>query len=379
MIKYEGIEKRFFYNIEDVNKILSIIPNVKYEQPDYCSREEVCSLIEEISNFLSKIKVEEKTGILERHETEEEARDYFGPEFIAKFENILSVIDKQHTMLGLHGTHPSVCPQICEEGLKYLSPSINATAVTKDLNLGDGDVKYNSYEELLNWGHKNYKGLVMIAIPYECYYREGLWEHYQETDNRLYGAQDYKIPADFVVGYIDVEGKNIVLNPKYNRNHDYSKLIHDNDIFNSLVVSNDDEVIQIMKEQEQILKAEIKKEEEVPKVDKKEEKVNVESELYKVEEFMGIFNSMTMNYENGISEDRYKYLLKQISEILSGLQKAIPLMKTQEEILAEQSKYSFFDDTPSNIEPSNQISDFGDDIDWDFPALDDNEVQGMKR
>lgn len=370
MIKYEGIEKKFFYNIEDVNKILSIIPNVKYEQPDYCSREEVYSLIEEISNFLSKVKVEEKTGILERHETEEEARDYFGQEFIDKFENILSVIDKQHTMLGLHGTHVDVCPQICEEGLKYLSPSISATAVTKDLNLGDGNVKYKNYEELLNWGHKNYKGLVMVAIPYECYYKEGLWEHYQETDNRLYGSQDYKIPADFIVGYIDVEGKNIILNPKYNRNHDYSKLIPDNEIFNKLIVSNDDEVIQMMKEHDQILQEEI-----VNKEIEEQPKVNVESELYKIEEFLGIFNSMTMNYENGITEERYKYLLKQISQIISGLQNALPLMKTQEEILAEQARFSMFDTPSTNSDVSNQISDFGDDIDWGFPSLEEENTQ----
>lgn len=371
MIKYEGTEKRFYYDIEDVNRIINILSNVKYENPDICSKEEVYSLVEEISSFISNFKVVEKSAILERKENEEEAREYFGEEFINKFENVLSIIDQQHTMLALHGTSPEVCPLICEEGLKYKSPSLDSTADTKNLNFGDGNVHYENYKELVNWGHKNYKGLVMIAVPYECYYREGLWEHYEETENKIYGSQDYKIPSDFIVGYIDVEKKNIILNSKYNRNHNYSNLEKDNDIYKNLTVKNDEEMIQEMKQKySQISTMPVSSEQG----DEMEE-INLESTLFKIEEFVGLFNSMTIDYENGLHEERYKMLLMEISRLVSEVSKAIPLMKTQEEILAEQTRFSMFDAPSINSDISNQISDFGDDIDWGFPSLEEENTQ----
>lgn len=376
MVKYEGIEKRFFYNIEDVRKILEILSKVKYWKADYCSREEITRLVGEINDFISTIRIEEKSSILERHETEEEAREYFGQEFINKFENILSILDKQHTILALHGTHLDVCPQICDEGLQNLSPTIDSTAVRKDLNMGDGNVHYKNYEELLNWGHKNYKGLVMVAIPYGCFYKEGLWEHYQETDRRFHSlVQNYRIPADFIVGFIDVINKNIVINPKYNRTHDYSNLVKDLEIYRKNAIVNEEELIRQMKEAHTKFDYETQKNDES---EPKEEKIDVELSLYGIERLICVFNSMTMNYEEGLKEENYRDLLQEISIILSNFQKIIPFLKTQEEILAEQSKFSVFDTPSSNDETQNQISDLEDDIDWDFPSLED-EITQIKR
>ena len=155
--------------------------------------------------------------------------------------------------------------------------------------------------------------------------------------------------------------------------------MRDNDIFHELIVSNNEEVIKMMKEIDKdiIEKKEQTTEDFSIESEEQEEKVNVEHELYKIDEFTGLFNSMTMDYENGLTEERYKYLLQQMSGILSGLKKALPYMKTQEEIIAEQSKFSMFDDFPSNVESSEQISDFGDDIDWDFPPLDEKQGKTM--
>ena len=82
---------------------------------------------------------------------------------------------------------------------------------------GQADICYNDYEGLLNRKHREYKGLVVIAVPYECFYKEGLWKKFQDTDSAIYGGEDYRIDPDFIVGYIDVYNKDIVLNPKYNR------------------------------------------------------------------------------------------------------------------------------------------------------------------
>ena len=76
---------------------------------------------------------------------------------------------------------------------------------------------------------------MIVAVPYECCYKEGLWRKYQNTDSAAYGGQDYKIDSDFIVGYIDVENKNIVLNPKYNRQHNYGDYLRDNDMFRELL------------------------------------------------------------------------------------------------------------------------------------------------
>ena len=62
--------------------------------------------------------------------------------------------------------------------------------------------------------------IVIVAVPYECCYKEGLWRKYQNTDSAAYGGQDYKIDSDFIVGYIDVENKNIEIRTKCPHNNE---------------------------------------------------------------------------------------------------------------------------------------------------------------
>ena len=115
--------------------------------------------------------------------------------------------------------------------MQYKLPSLSGTAVQQSMAYEQHDMHYENYESLLNWGHKEYKGLVILAIPYECYYKEGLWNHFQKTDSSAYGGQDYRIDPDFVVGYIDVDNKKLVINPKYNRQHNYEGYVKDNELF----------------------------------------------------------------------------------------------------------------------------------------------------
>lgn len=98
MIKYEGKENKYFYNPQDVKNILHIIETGNYYHPDNCTQEKVSTLVNAVNSFMSNIKVKEQTVMLERHETEEEARTYFGQEFIDKFDKLLTALDKQQTL-----------------------------------------------------------------------------------------------------------------------------------------------------------------------------------------------------------------------------------------------------------------------------------------
>ena len=121
---------------------------------------------------------------------------------------------------------------------------------------GQHEMHYDNYESLLNWGHKNYKGLIILAIPYECFYKEGLWNKFQDTNSSAYGGQDYKIDPDFVVGYIDVTQKKIVLNPKYNRQHNYEGYIKDIELFREQLDMDNSKIKQAIIESETLLKQE---------------------------------------------------------------------------------------------------------------------------
>ena len=138
------------------------------------TQESVLSLLDVIDQFLSGIQEEERTVIKERHETEEEAREYFGQDFIDQFDSLLTRLDQEETLLAIHGTTPNSCESIMQEGLQYRSPGILSTAVIQDMAYGTEEMHYDQYETLLNWPHRLYQGLVLIAIPYECYYSEGL-------------------------------------------------------------------------------------------------------------------------------------------------------------------------------------------------------------
>ncbi len=199
--------------------------------------------------------------------------------------------------MALHGTDVGVCPAICENGLQYRLPSLSSTAVQQDMAFGKGNIHYSNYESLLNWRHKNYKGLVIIAIPYECYYKEGLWNHFANSGTHFYGGQDYRIDSDFIVGYLDVEGKNIVLNPKYNREHDYEGFVQDNDIFHkNLELDNEKIKEESLKFKEQI--EYIENETDLMKDKEDNEDIDVSMVPYVIEELTGTFHSIKYGFPN---------------------------------------------------------------------------------
>ena len=323
MIKYEGEETKYNYNISDVETIINHLSNNNYYDKKLCTKEVMQDLITYINRFISNIKENKHKTILERRETEEEAREYFGREFIKQFNSIMTELDKQETIVAIHGTQPEVAKKICESGLQYKLPSINGTAVTQTMNYGEDDINYQDYEGLLNWGHKNYKGLVLVAIPYECYYKEPLWNHFQDAKMGAYGVADYRIDPDFIYGYIDVNDKKIHLNPKYSRKHKYTdNYTNDNEIFREHPNLTNEECRKLFLETKNMFS---NNSEKVTVTDELEEDEEIDDDriYYETsnisEELTGLFNSIKMTED--LTDERYKYILKSLSFHLSKIKK----------------------------------------------------------
>lgn len=371
MIKYEGEETKYNYNLSDVESILKYLSDNNYYNPKLCTKEVMQDLMTYIDNFLSNITESKHKTLLERRETEEEAREYFGDEFIRQFNSIMTELDKQETVVAIHGTHPEVAKKICESGLQYKLPSISGTAVTQTMNYGEGDINYQDYEGLLNWGHKNYKGLVLVAIPYECYYKEPLWNHFQDAKMGAYGVADYRIDSDFIYGYIDVNEKKIHLNPKYSRNHNYTdNYTNDNEIFRENPNLTNEECRKLFLETKNMFSNE---KEPVAFIDENEEEEEIDDDriYYETsnisEELTGLFNSIKMT--DDLTDERYKYILKSLSYNLGKIKKVIPKLKDKatalKEIEEENKKFSMFDDNSSTNDIVNDDFFEFDAGDWD--------------
>ena len=371
MIKYNAVQNRYLYRTDDIDKILDIIQNGRFYNSDYCTQENVSTLVKAVGEFMTHIEVIQENVVLERHETEEEAREYFGEDFISKFDQLITELDRQETIVAIHGTREEVCPMICEKGLQYRSPSLSSTAVLQDMAWGQNEMHYDNYESLLNWGHKNYKGLVILAIPYECYYKEGLWNKFQDTNSSAYGGQDYRIDPDFVVGYIDVTQKKIVLNPKYNRQHNYEGYEKDYELFREQLDMDNNKIKQEMIKIEELLKQELDYNQEKLKEESKKEQFDISRIPYVIEDLIGTFNSIKLGFPDGMTEERYKYFLEQLSYGFNDVVESIPLLKTNDQVRKEkEEKFSMFNDDSKTINSAEQASDFedfdwGEDFDWE--------------
>ena len=114
MIKYEGTINEYQFDIESLENIITLLENDVFNGPNSCTQEIIQVLLDKIETFLSKISKTEKIAILERYETEEEAREYFSSDFISELNQLFTRLDKEQTIISLHGTDVSNCPSICD-------------------------------------------------------------------------------------------------------------------------------------------------------------------------------------------------------------------------------------------------------------------------
>lgn len=328
MIEYDGIEKIYSYNKEIVAEINRKLSKIEYRDISLCTQERIKELIANINSFFDSAKLIERTARLERKETPEEVREYFGEQFVKQFTDLLTTLDKQDTNIFLHGTNTENCESICEKGLKSQLPNLVSTSIQVEKD-------FNDYVMLRNWPHKRLCGIVILTIPYECYYREGIWTKVDDKVSEL-NRLDYKITPDFIVGYIDVIKKALILNPQYNRNHNYNGNLPDAGIF-SEISDMDNERFREMKEknlasatEEGMYTENQINEEESNEEDKLELDAFPQLMQNLQEEFAG------RDYYDSMDEEQYKSFSERVTSKLKILQKFMPFLKTDAQLLLEQ-------------------------------------------
>lgn len=341
MIKYEGLAKMYNYEMKDLNDILKTIEKFHDAYNTVCTQENISKIVENVNQFLSNVKTTEEKTILERHETEEEAREYFGKDFVSRFEELLTVLAKQHTDIALHGTSYGRCRNICEEGLKYKTNTLDSTAVIQSLYLENGKIYYKNYEKLLNWTHKNYKNLVIISLPYECHYKEGLWKPPAEPGDR------YRIDPDFIVGYIDVNNKELVINDKYKREHNYDGYVPDNHLFNKNELINNEQFAELQKEQTSFIKEQGNIDYDCDLTLEMKAEASAESLEHIFRELKYVCPNSTMN------EKQYNYLLSGVSEAFGVINNIISKLPTKEQLKSNNISTVF--DNEQNLDDDETL------------------------
>ena len=195
------------------------------------SKESASRIVNTAKQILSTIKERPVITNVEsdKAEAEVEAREYFGNDFIAQFEKIRKKLDEQNVTLFIHGTDVDIANKVMKDGFEAKNPSITSTAVLEESY--EDMPEYNKFANMIKWPHRNYKGLVLIGLPKECFTNEAqpVWEHrpIQEGEVKTDSSREYVIRPEYIVGVIDVLGKQIIENPTYTNEHSYEGLLLD--------------------------------------------------------------------------------------------------------------------------------------------------------
>lgn len=173
----------------------------------YIARELFKSVLDSVT-----ITKEERTERI--RETEEQAKAYFGEEFVEKLQSIINYCGENNLALQLHGTSEDYIPEILNNGLSCHKNDIAYTSLSAD--------RKNLYSDLLNWPHGEYKGIILLALPKECIGITGHGEQPIWNDSTIW-ANGYELAPEFILGALDIENKSIIMNNAFTKDHDYSK------------------------------------------------------------------------------------------------------------------------------------------------------------
>lgn len=197
------------------------------------SKEVISRIVEDVEKILSTITKQITTAEVDVKENESQAREYFGKDFIQKFEEIRKKLSQENTTLYIHGTSIEIADIAMNNGFEARNPSITSTAVRQE------DYKiipeFMDYSKLMNWQHKESKGFVLIAVPNECTNRinpKPLWEYkpVPEGTELTSDTREYVIRSEFIIGTIDAIEKKITENPLYSNVHNLDGLILDDSV-----------------------------------------------------------------------------------------------------------------------------------------------------
>lgn len=107
----------------------------KYMRGDYGeSKETIHEFISILEDILSSVKTEEIEVERRVRESEDEARQYFGEDFVRQFEQIRKYCTENNLMLAIHGTKPQLLDSIQQNGLEYQHPEIIIDSFNYDMS-----------------------------------------------------------------------------------------------------------------------------------------------------------------------------------------------------------------------------------------------------
>ncbi len=225
---FETVEH--IYDTDLVKEALYYIEQGYYDRGQE-SKEVISRISNTASQVLATLKKQPITIDTEVNKTEDVAREYFGEDFIAQFEEIRKKLAEQNATLYIHGTDIEIANMTMQTGFEAKNPSITSTAICQTGY--EEKTEYDKFSTMLNWPHRDYKGLVLIAIPNECLSVQGkakpIWEHIPTTDGEVKTSftREYVIKPEYIVGIIDVVKKQIIENPAYTNEHSYDGLVLD--------------------------------------------------------------------------------------------------------------------------------------------------------
>lgn len=241
-MKIESLETvEHIYDTDLVKEALYYIEQGYYDRGEV-SKEVISRIANTASQVLSTVKKQPITIDTEVSETEDVAREYFGDDFIAQFEEIRKRLAEQNATLYIHGTDMEIANMAMQTGFEAKNPSITSTAVCQTSY--EETPEYSEFSKMLNWPHRDYKGLVLISVPNECLSVQGeaqpIWEHRPTPEGEVKTSftREYAIKPEYIVSVIDVLEKRITENPAYTNEHSYDGLVLD-DLVSSLNMQKD--------------------------------------------------------------------------------------------------------------------------------------------
>ena len=209
MIERKVVQDVYRADIKKLEQAYEYVLSMKNLTAERCyiARELFKSVLDSVT-----ITKEERTERI--RETEEQAKAYFGEEFVEKLQSIINYCGENNLALQLHGTSEDYIPEILNNGLSCHKNDIAYTSLSAD--------RKNLYSDLLNWPHREYKEIILLALPKECIGITGHGEQPIWNDSTIL-ANGYELAPEFILGALDIENKSIIMNNAFTKDHDYSK------------------------------------------------------------------------------------------------------------------------------------------------------------
>jgi hypothetical protein len=155
---------------------------------------------------------------------------------LTKFAEIQKKLFNNQIYLYVHGTSPDNVEDILNRGLKCKKADITHTA----MNMTSDKLSQDSIDKINNWPHYEYKHLIMIGIPFNARIYMGnpqaepIWRPIKKGDNyddgSISSVDGFLIPKELIVGYVDVENNDVILNSEYQKDFDKNELQVDHGI-----------------------------------------------------------------------------------------------------------------------------------------------------